>query len=268
MNQTKRNANYASSAIGLTKCISETVCKCDSYPFRRICSGPWKSPQIRVLHIGRQPCPWKPIFFFFPKGTTLGMPWCLRYGWTQPHFHVQIEPTLVPLSGSGLPFYRSANVSSVRKARCQVPLAFWWRPTSVGRCSTSAFVAANAPSVRMVPVASQYVKHEKAIRRQYEQLCAKRRRNFSLYLLYSARQEEWVAPQPSHSSDCQRCLPRKLAWITQPQSMSFAKVRRSPCFAKQSLLYVAHERRLPHANSAARTRLCWIEAGLLENSPH
>ena len=31
------------------------------------------------------------------------------------------------------------------------------------------------------------------------------------YLWYSARQEEWVVPQLSHSSDCQRCLPRKLA---------------------------------------------------------
>ena len=26
--------------------------KCDTHPFRKICSGPWKLQQIRVLHIG------------------------------------------------------------------------------------------------------------------------------------------------------------------------------------------------------------------------
>ena len=54
-----------------------------------------------------------------------------------------------------------------------------------------------------------------------------------LYLGYSARQEEWVVLQPSHSSDCQRCLPKKLASVTEPQSISFAAVCRSPCYARQ-----------------------------------
>ena len=79
---------------------------------------------------------------------------------------VQIKPTLGPLSGEAQ-FCRSAN-GLPRQGSMSVPVAFG-AIDSVGRCSTSAFFTQMPPSVRIVPVASQYVKQEKAKRRQYEQ---------------------------------------------------------------------------------------------------
>ena len=119
-----------------------------------------------------------------------------------------------------------------------VPVAFG-ATDSVGRCSTSAFFTPMPPLYGWF----QWRASMSSTRRQrganMSSAC-ETSKELRLYLLYSARQEEWVVPQPSHSSDCQRCLPRKLAWVTQPQSMSFAAVCRSPCCARQSLLYVAH----------------------------
>ena len=84
---------------------------------------------------------------------------------------VQIEPTLVPLSGEAQ-FCRSANVSQ-GKARCQ---CLWFLGRSIQsddvrrpHFSPQCPPPPPPPSVRMVPVASQYVKHEKAKRHQYEQ---------------------------------------------------------------------------------------------------
>ena len=79
---------------------------------------------------------------------------------------VQIEPTLVPLSGE-TQFYRSANVSP--EARLDVSARGFWGDRFSRTMFHVRIFHPNAPSVRMVPVASQYVKHEKAKRRQYEQ---------------------------------------------------------------------------------------------------
>ena len=72
--------------------------KCDT-PFRRICSGPWKSQQIRVLHIGWQPCPWKPTDLLCPK-EPLGMPYAFDTGGHRPicrytvHAESRSSPTM------------------------------------------------------------------------------------------------------------------------------------------------------------------------------
>ena len=64
-------------------------------------------------------------------------------------------------------FYRSANVSP--EARLDVSARGFWGDRFSRTMFDVRIFHPNAPSVRMVPVASQYVKHEKAKRRQYEQ---------------------------------------------------------------------------------------------------
>ena len=81
---------------------------------------------------------------------------------------VQIEPTLVPLSGEGQ-FCRSANVSP--EARLNVSARGFWGDRFSRTMFDVRIFHPNAPSVQMVPVASQYVKHEKAKRRQMSSAC-------------------------------------------------------------------------------------------------
>ena len=63
----------------------------------------------------------------------------------------------------------------------------------------------------------------------------------SLSPLHSARQKEWAVMQPLHWNGWQRCLPRKLAGVTQPQSMSFAAV----CVPRRSRRRLYHKKLQP-----------------------
>ena len=79
---------------------------------------------------------------------------------------VQIEPTLIPLSGEAQ-FYRSANVSP--DARLDVSARGFWGDRFSRTMFDVRVFHPNAPSSRSASVTSQFVKHEKAKRRQYEQ---------------------------------------------------------------------------------------------------
>ena len=238
-----------------------------------------QSQQIRVLHIGWQPCPWKPTDLLCPK-EPLGMPYAFNTGGHRPicrytvHAESRSSPTMRSLVAQEdtrscgtmkcatwqqvclatcavmywlspplflclvRPSFTDPRMCLPRQGSMSVPVAFG-ATDSVRRCSTSAFFTPMPPLYGWF----QWRASMSSTRRQrganMSSAC-ETSKELRLYLWYSARQEEWVVPQPSHSSDCQRCLPRKLAWVTQPQSMSFAAVCRSPCCARQSLLYVAH----------------------------
>ena len=75
---------------------------------------------------------------------------------------VQSEPTFVPLSGDAQ-FCRFANVSP--ETRLDVSARCFWGDRFSWTMFDIRIFHPNAPSVRMVSVASQYVKHEKAKRR-------------------------------------------------------------------------------------------------------
>ena len=79
---------------------------------------------------------------------------------------MQIEPTLIPLSGEAQ-FYRSANVSP--DARLDVSARGFWGDRFSRTMFDVRVFHPSAPSSRSASVTSQFVKHEKAKRRQYEQ---------------------------------------------------------------------------------------------------
>ena len=83
---------------------------------------------------------------------------------------VQIEPTLIPLSGEAQ-LGKSANTSS--EARLDVSARGFWGDRFARTMFDARIFHPNAPSVRTVPdweaVTSLYVRHEKEKRRRYEQ---------------------------------------------------------------------------------------------------
>ena len=79
---------------------------------------------------------------------------------------VQIEPTLIPLSGEAQ-LGKSANTSS--EARLDVSARGFWGDRFARTMFDVRIFHPNAPSVRTVPVNSLYVRHEKEKRRRYEQ---------------------------------------------------------------------------------------------------
>ena len=79
---------------------------------------------------------------------------------------VQIEPTLIPLSGEAQ-LGKSANTSS--EARLDVSARGFWGDRFALTMFNVRIFHPNAPSVRTVPVSSLYVRHEKEKRRRYEQ---------------------------------------------------------------------------------------------------
>ena len=79
---------------------------------------------------------------------------------------VQIEPTLIPLSGEAQ-LGKSANTSS--EARLDVSSRGFWGDRFARTMFDVRIFHPNAPSVRTVPVNSLYVRHEKEKTRRYEQ---------------------------------------------------------------------------------------------------
>ena len=79
---------------------------------------------------------------------------------------VQIEPTLIPLSGEAQ-LGKSANTSS--EARLDVSARGFWGDRFARTMFDVWIFHPNAPSVHTVPVNGLYVRHEKEKRRRYEQ---------------------------------------------------------------------------------------------------
>ena len=78
---------------------------------------------------------------------------------------VQIEPTLIPLSGEAQ-FGKSANISP--DARLDISARGFWGDRFSRTMFDVRVFHPNAPSVRTVPVAQQYGRHEREKRRDYE----------------------------------------------------------------------------------------------------
>ena len=79
---------------------------------------------------------------------------------------VGVEPLLQPLSGEILAG-RSANVSP--EARLDISARGFWENRFSRTLFDERVFHPNASSVRMVPLSSQYTRHERMKRREYEQ---------------------------------------------------------------------------------------------------
>ena len=180
---------------------------------------------------------------------------------------VQIEPTLVPLSGEAK-FCRSANVSP--EARLDVSARSFFGDQFSRTMFDVRIFHPNALSVRMVPVASQYVQHEKANRGANMSSASETFEGASLVTLV-------LSTSRGMDRSAAVTFKRLSATLVEKVGLSYAATVNVVCcrllFALLRSAIAAlrgSRRRLPHANHfAARTRLiCWSEAGLLKNSPH
>ena len=107
------------------------------------------------------------------------------------------------------PSFTDPRMCLPRQGSMSVPVPFG-ATDSVGRCSTSAFFTPMPPLYGWFKWRASMSSTRRQRGANMSSAC-ETSKELRLYLLYSARQEEWVVPQPSHSSDRQRCLPRKLA---------------------------------------------------------